>query len=129
MRAVRFHCVKYARRKPVARYGANGTSTPILEPAGLCNNSAIPITAPIQNEKTKPVSADGPTKRDRPNTKGVSAIPIARPFDKKCMSARKAEIRSAVMSDEKNAGRDEARKKPVIALAAANTARSGGGSI
>ena len=89
MRAIRFHCVKYARRKPEARYGANGTSTPILEPAGRLYNINIPITAPIQNEKIKPEKAFWPARSARPKANGESARPIARPLDAKCMSARK----------------------------------------
>src|SRR3990167_5128625 len=105
MRVIRFHCVKYARRKPAARNGANGTSTPILEPAGLCNNKAIPIKAPIQNEKMNPESAAGPTRSARPKASGASARPIARPLDAKWMSASPAAMRNAVMSEEENAER------------------------
>ena len=83
MMAKGFHCVKYARRKPAARNGANGTSTPILEPEGLLYNRAMPIMAPIQNEKINPGRATGPTRIESPKTNGVSAKPIARPFEKK----------------------------------------------
>ena len=82
--------------KPAARKGANGTSTPILEPAGLRNNMIIPTRAPIQKEKMKPESArEESVRRARPNTSGASARPIARPREKKWMAASKAARRSA----------------------------------
>jgi len=124
-----FHWVKYARRKPAARYGANGTSTPILEPRGLRANTAIPTTAPIQNENMNPGSAAEPARSAHPKTNGASARPIARPLDAKWMSARLAAMRKAALTEEKNAEGDDVVIKPVTALAAMNTISNGDGSI
>lgn len=100
MRVIRFHCVKYARRKPAVRNGANGTSTPILEPTGLPANRTIPTTAPIQNEKMNPENAFVPARRARPKESGASARPMARPLDAKWIRARLVAMRNAVMSEE-----------------------------
>ena len=121
--------MKYARRKPAAKNGANGTSTPILEPAGLRNNKAIPTNAPTQNEKMKPERAAGPARSARPKASGASARPIARPREKKWMSAKLIAMRRAMMSSGRNVERDGESRRRVAALAATNTARSDGGSI
>src|SRR3989344_487607 len=112
-----FHWVKYARRKPAARNGAKGTSTPILEPRGLLANSATPITAPIQNEKMKPESAAEPTRSASPNTSGASANPMARPRDRTWRATRLIAMRAAGTSAPKKSPVENANN----ALAAMNT--------
>src|SRR3989344_8391969 len=128
-RAKAFHEVKYASRKPVARNGANGTSLPILVPAGLRAKMINPTTAPIQNENMSPERACGPARSARPKTRGASARPIARPLLARWIRASREERRSAVRKVTAKAGRSLALVNATDKVAAINNASRIGGKI